>query len=836
MASQHQTAVSSYLEKLLQECQGKKWTILRARKLDVTEQLQTEPYEIQISFLKAAIGHAGDLSPFQHMRGETVPGKMFSGLLSTNPAVRRFNSLEFKALGNVVSSLLRRQMPFHPEDLAEIVLSAADNIGHIRHSFSLEPLVGAAESGERSAAMEAAMSSLREAQAFVTRHSNSKQNRKLIERIDRYLSPGDEEQLFPGGPWSSAVLTEVAEQAKPIQSSWSRILRHCLAVQTSIPSKAWRKRAEELVAVLGADQLRASALRWLDPEAVPLTANAGTQLQDKDADYVKGFLWCLSGFSDGELCRGIADFGLVCLRKIPNIGPVSARVGFACVNVLAEMPGMEAVSQLSRMRVKVKYAVALKLIEKALNGAAERAGIQRDDLEDMAVPDYGLDAGGKHSYKLGDCSADMVLARPRSEIELHWKDAAGKSVKAPPHQVKRDHPARLKEIKRTVADMQKMLTAQRLRIEHFLIHERKIGYEHWREHFLGNPLLSALAARLIWRFETNGRIAAGIWLDNKIVDWDRQPLPDLGPTTTVQLWHPLQSDPQTILSWRCWLEDHGVIQPFKQAHREVYLLTPAEEQTGTYSNRFAAHVIRQHQFASLCRERGWQYRLMGSGFDGHNVPTIEIPRRSMKAEFWVEVPEVSDAASASGIDLYLLTEQVRFYRSGVQVRLVDVPPIVFSEIMRDVDLFVGVTSIGNDPTWVDRGDQTHGQYWNSFAFGDLSQSGETRRAILERLLPKLRISTRCRLEGKFLIVRGDLHEYKIHLGSANVLMEPGSRYLCIVASRGVNARETEPLYLPFDGDSTLAIILSKAFLLAADTKITDETILRQIRRPGAPVQ
>ena len=30
---------------------------------------------------------------------------------------------------------------------------------------------------------------------------------------------------------------------------------------------------------------------------------------------------------------------------------------------------------------------------------------------------------------------------------------------------------------------------------------------------------------------------------------------------------------------------------------------------------------------------------------------------------------------------------------------------MFSEIMRDVDLFVGVASIGNDPTWADRGEQ-----------------------------------------------------------------------------------------------------------------------------------
>jgi len=36
--------------------------------------------------------------------------------------------------------------------------------------------------------------------------------------------------------------------------------------------------------------------------------------------------------------------------------------------------------------------------------------------------------------------------------------------------------------------------------------------------------------------------------------------------------------------------------------------------------------------------------------------------------------------------------------------------------------------------------------------------------------------------------------------------------------------------LPFEGDHTLAIILSKAFLLAEDKKISDPTIIRQLKR------
>jgi hypothetical protein len=36
------------------------------------------------------------------------------------------------------------------------------------------------------------------------------------------------------------------------------------------------------------------------------------------------------------------------------------------------------------------------------------------------------------------------------------------------------------------------------------------------------------------------------------------------------------------------------------------------------------------------------------------------------------------------------------------------------------------------------------------------------------------------------------------------------------------------VFLPFEGDGTLAMILSKAFVLAQDKKIKDPTILQQI--------
>lgn len=99
---------------------------------------------------------------------------------------------------------------------------------------------------------------------------------------------------------------------------------------------------------------------------------------------------------------------------------------------------------------------------------------------------------------------------------------------------------------------------------------------------------------------------------------------------------------------------------------------------------------------------------------------------------------------------------------------------------------------------------------------------------MEKLLPRLKIAGKCELQEKFLVVKGSLRVYKIHLGSSNILMSPNDQYLCIVPDRNTKSRSLPGTFLPFEGDNTLAIILSKAFLLVDDAKIKDQSITRQI--------
>ncbi len=377
-----------------------------------------------------------------------------------------------------------------------------------------------------------------------------------------------------------------------------------------------------------------------------------------------------------------------------------------------------------------------------------------------------------------------------------------------------------------------MMAAQRMRLERLLLDDRAWSLSTWRARYADHPLVSVLARLLIWQVDDGRTRRAVIPSDGRLLDIDGTEV-GVGDGHVIRLWHPATVSTEEVGAWRRHIETTGIVQPFKQAHREVYVLTDAERTTGTYSNRFAGHILRQHQFSALARARGWRYALQGAFDSPDEQAELALHRHELRASFWVDRPWDADGDwNDTGIFNHVLTDQVRFHgRGGDDVPLHDVPVRVLSEVLRDVDLFVGVASIGNDPAWQDSGDarrNTWGQYWNSYSFGELGAAAEVRRDLLVRLVPRLAIAEVATVEERFLRVRGRLRTYKIHLGSGNILMEPNDQYLCIVPARSAGTKED--VMLPFEGDRTLSLVLSKALLLAADDTITDATITSQIRR------
>jgi hypothetical protein len=665
--------------------------------------------------------------------------------------------------------------------------------------------------------------------------------RKLITRIGSLIDKQATVPVEPGEAWSNAALEDLKRMRPGQLSSWCPLLLHCQKAESSKPTQKWLKAANELLEAVGRNDFKGRVQHWFELVALPRPIHQEPRSPEYDPDpdqliadansvILKGLAWCCAGWKDTEMIRSVSRLAQVCFKKVPRLGARCPRVGNACLYSLSVTTTDEAAAELSRLNQLIKQPSARKILGKSLDKAAELSGQTREDLEESTVPTYGLDAEGCLKQSFGDFTAEYHIFGSDA-FQLLWRKTDGKLQKSVPVEVKEKQAAELKTLKRTIQDIGKMLPAQRQRLERLLASEREWDFDKWRQRYLDHPLLAHLSRRLIWHFRQESQTAPGIWLDGKIVDVHGRPLAWLSAKTKVRIWHPLGQDVEIVSSWRNWLESRQMTQPFKQAHREIYILTDAERQTDTYSNRFAAHILRQHQFTALAKDRGWTYRLQGA-FDSHNTPTLLLPQWNLAVEFWVDSPGDRQDTADSGIFLHVATDQVRFCEPGAGPKsLSEVPALIFSEVMRDVDLFVGVCSLGNDPAWQDRGEggQFAG-YWHDYSFGDLSATAKTRREVLEKLLPRLKIAGKCSLLDKFLKVKGDLRTYKIHLGSGNILMEPNDSYLCIVPARASqDPALRQNIILPFEGDNTLAIILSKAFLLANDTKIKDETILRQIK-------
>ncbi len=665
--------------------------------------------------------------------------------------------------------------------------------------------------------------------------------------------------LVRGEAWSDEAITDFGLMNDEQKAAWCEIINLCQTSNGSAPSGKWSKTVNDLIEKIGFDEFKSHILKWFPFVDKPRTQkiaswsewspNPNLMLNESNADILKGLVWICGFREDKEIARALLALAISAYKKVPLIGPRCVRVGNACVWALGQM-GLEGVGQLAILKLKVKFGTAQKGIEKALSETAKKVGLPAEELEEMSVPDYGLTKVGVSREIFGDFTAELIVTGTNS-AELRWFNLEGKQQKSVPSFVKEHYAEELKELNNAVKDIKKMLPAQRDRIENLYLEEKRWDYKCWRERYLEHPLVGTIARRLIWRFD---EATTAIFSGGKLVDKNGDEL-ILFDDSNVELWHPLHSSTEEVLVWRAFLEKHEIRQPFKQAHREIYVLTDAERSTNVYSNRFAAHIIKQHQFNALCGQRNWKNQLRIMADADFHAPMRSISKSNLRAEFWVEAigSDYGVDSNETGTYLYLATDQVRFYpvdaplhyghgygggyhegwnqtRRVEPLALGQISPLVFSEIMRDVDMFVGVCSIGNDPNWADNGRERHQDYWFSYSFGDLSASAKTRKEILENLIPRLKIASKCRFEDKFLIVEGDLRTYKIHLGSGNILMLPDDQYLCIVPSGSSETFGQGKVFLPFEGDRVLSIILSKAFMLSEDTRITDQTIVRQINR------
>ena len=265
---------------------------------------------------------------------------------------------------------------------------------------------------------------------------------------------------------------------------------------------------------------------------------------------------------------------------------------------------------------------------------------------------------------------------------------------------------------------------------------------------------------------------------------------------TFRIAHP--SDLLKSRKWSNWQREcfqSERIQPFKQLFRELYVVSAQEKKDKTVSRRYAGQQIQPRQASALWSARGWQ----------------------VQDQVWKSFPDVGinvdvqfEYGWGSPVEVEGLTiENVRFSKRDQNgpLKLTDVPPILFSEVMRDMDLVVSVAHRGEvDP--------------------EASASTVEMRVALIEETNKLLGLKNVTIKKNHAMIEGQHGSYSLHLGSGVVHRMPGG-HVCIVP---VHGQHRGRIFLPFsDDDPKTAEVISKILLLSKDNEIQDPTILEQLR-------
>ncbi|MEH7248215.1 DUF4132 domain-containing protein [Neobacillus niacini] len=365
----------------------------------------------------------------------------------------------------------------------------------------------------------------------------------------------------------------------------------------------------------------------------------------------------------------------------------------------------------------------------------------------------------------------------------------GKSLKSIPPRLKNHE--YVKEVKAVHKSLKEQYSRARLMLEKAM----EAGDVFSTSELAGlseHPIIYPLLQNLVFKAGNH----LGYFRDGALVGTEGRIL-ELGPEVACVIAHPVHLYKSG--EWAAFQKDifeKGIIQPFKQVFRELYRPNVDELESQMISARYDGHQIQPRKAAALLKSRGWTVSY-DEGLQKVHYKENIIAHIYAMAD-WYSPADV-EAPTIEGIEF---TDR----NTGKSVPFAAVPEVLFSEIMRDVDLVVSVAHVGGvDPE------------------ASLSTI-EMRTAIMAEVLRLLKRSN-VELKGSHAIIKGNLGEYTVHLGSG-VVHKMASGSLSILP---IHSQHRGRLFLPFiDDDPKTAEITSKIVMLAEDHKIKDPTVLVQI--------
>ena len=176
-------------------------------------------------------------------------------------------------------------------------------------------------------------------------------------------------------PIANAIIEGLQDKERFL---WYELIAKAQKATGPKPSKKYITEAKAIITDLGADKFKKSVhelfttLINLKETVTEHRHNySGTEyvyaevefLSALNTEALKGLVWMCSLFHDQQTIQTISKLADPCFKKIPQKGPAAAGVGNACLYTLANSKGLDGISQLSRLRLKIKQNNTLKIIE-----------------------------------------------------------------------------------------------------------------------------------------------------------------------------------------------------------------------------------------------------------------------------------------------------------------------------------------------------------------------------------------------------------------------------------------------------------------------------------------
>jgi len=368
-------------------------------------------------------------------------------------------------------------------------------------------------------------------------------------------------------------------------------------------------------------------------------------------------------------------------------------------------------------------------------------------------------------------------------------EKAGKELKSLPTKLKKDK--YIEAIKEVHKNLKEQYRRSRKMLEEAMEDGTEFyGYEI--ENLMTNPVIAPILKSLVFKMGND----LGYYVDKKLKSVNKKSVA-VKDDSLLKIAHCFDLfESGDWASYQKDIFDRELKQPFKQVFRELYVKT-VDEKGRDKSLRYAGHQVQPTKTVALLKTRRW----IIDGQEG-------LEKVYYKENIIAKIFALADWFSPADIEAPTLEEVQFFDRKTFKPILIDdVPDLIFTEVMRDIDLVVSVAHIGDvDP------EASHSTI-------------EMRKAIVEFNCKLFKLKN-VKFSENHVLIKGERAEYSIHLGSGLVHQKAGSAINVLP----VHSQHRGRVFLPFiDDDPKTAEIMAKVILFAQDEKIKDVFILEQIK-------